>query len=131
MCATYLSSARRPAAVIRNSVRETPPSSDLWQVMYVGLFELLGVDAEVAVGRLEKFLEVVEGQPIVDGQGTDDAEPQALVDEPIEPQRSPRSLDGARLADRIDLDATWSRDLTRDRHDYPPCLRAMRRPNTI
>ena len=48
------------------------------------VLELPGVHAEVAVGRLEQPLQIVERQPLVDRQGTDDAEPQPLVDEPIE-----------------------------------------------
>ena len=49
-----------------------------------GFLQLPGVDAEVSVRRLQKTLQLVERQPLVDRQGTDDAEPQPLVDEPIE-----------------------------------------------
>jgi len=49
-----------------------------------GFFEFAGVDAEVAVGGFEDALEVVEAERIVGGEGADDAEADALVDEAIE-----------------------------------------------
>ena len=47
-------------------------------------FELAGVDAEVAVGGFEDALEVVEAEGIVGGEGADDAETDAFVDQAIE-----------------------------------------------
>ena len=47
-------------------------------------FELAGVDAEVAVGGLEDALEVVEAEGVVGGEGADDAEANAFVDQAIE-----------------------------------------------
>src|SRR5215467_3470 len=50
----------------------------------LGLFELAGVDAQVAVGGFQDTLEVVEAQGFVGGESADDAEADALVDEAIE-----------------------------------------------
>ena len=50
----------------------------------VGLFELAGVDAEVAVGGLEDALEVFEAEAFVGGEGADDPEANAFVDQAIE-----------------------------------------------
>ena len=88
MCTRYFSSARRPAAVRRYSVRGTRPSNDLSHAMYCGVFELARVDAQVAVGRLQQPLQIVERQPLVHRQRADDAEPQPLVNQPIELQRA-------------------------------------------
>ena len=54
------------------------------QEMYCGLFEFAGVDAEVAVGGFENAFEVVEAEGIVGGEGADDAEADALVNQTIE-----------------------------------------------
>ena len=48
------------------------------------LFELAGVDAEVSVGGFEHALEIVEAERIVGGEGADDAETNALMNEAIE-----------------------------------------------
>src|SRR5579872_1400354 len=48
------------------------------------LFELAGVNAEIAVGGLEHALEIVEAQRIVGGEGADNAEADALVNEAVE-----------------------------------------------
>jgi pimeloyl-ACP methyl ester carboxylesterase len=50
------------------------------------VLELPGMHAQVAIRRLEQRLQLVERQPIVDGQRADDAEPQPLMDQPIEAQ---------------------------------------------
>jgi hypothetical protein len=50
----------------------------------LGFFEFAGVDAEVAVGGFEDALEVVEAEGIVGGEGADDAEADALVDQAVE-----------------------------------------------
>jgi hypothetical protein len=42
------------------------------------------VHAQVAVRRLEQGLELVEREAVVDRERADDAEPEALVDQPIE-----------------------------------------------
>jgi len=42
------------------------------------------MDAEVAVGGFEDALEVVEAEGIVGGEGADDAEADALVDQAVE-----------------------------------------------
>ena len=50
----------------------------------LGFFEFAGVDAEIAVSGFEHAFEVVEAEGIVGGEGADDAEADALVDEAIE-----------------------------------------------
>ena len=50
----------------------------------LGLFEFAGVDTEIAVGGFEDALEVVEAKGIVGGEGADDAEADALVNEAVE-----------------------------------------------
>ena len=50
----------------------------------LGFFELAGVHAEVAVGGFEHALKVVEAERIVGGEGADDAEADALVNQAIE-----------------------------------------------
>src|SRR6185295_12010438 len=50
------------------------------------LFQLAGMDAEVAIRRLQQPLEVVEAEMMVDGQGADDPQPHPLVDETVEVQ---------------------------------------------
>src|SRR5215208_3948720 len=49
-----------------------------------GVLELARVDAEVAVGRAEELLELVEGERLAAGEGAHDPEAQPLVDDPIE-----------------------------------------------
>ena len=53
------------------------------------VLQLARVDAEVPVGRAQLMLEIVERQAIVDGKRADDAEPQPLVNQPIELERAP------------------------------------------
>jgi len=48
------------------------------------LLQLAGVNAEIAVGGLEHALEVVEAERLVGGEGADDAEPDALVNQAVE-----------------------------------------------
>jgi len=48
------------------------------------LFEFAGVNAQVAVGGFEHALEIVETERIVGGEGTDDAEANAFVNEAVE-----------------------------------------------
>ena len=50
----------------------------------LGLLELAGVHAEIAVGGLEHALKVVEAQRIVGCERTDDAEANALMNQAIE-----------------------------------------------
>jgi len=50
----------------------------------IGFFELAGVDAEIAVGGLEDALEVLEAEAGVGGEGADDSETNALVNEAVE-----------------------------------------------
>ena len=78
----------------RHAARERLLAGDVLRV-----FELAGVDAQVAVGRVQQPLEIVERQPIVDGQRADDAEAEALVDEPIERERTARSRAGGLATD--------------------------------
>src|SRR5437773_1976513 len=47
-------------------------------------FGLAGVHAEIAVGGFQQSTQVVEAERVVDGEGADDAEAQALVDDAIE-----------------------------------------------
>ena len=51
------------------------------------------MDAQIAVGRLQQPFQIVECQPIVDRERADDAEPQPLVNQPIELQRDCASAD--------------------------------------
>jgi hypothetical protein len=41
------------------------------------------MNAEIPIGGLEKFLNVVKGQPFTHCQSTDDPQPNSLVDEPV------------------------------------------------
>jgi len=50
----------------------------------LGFLELAGVDAEIAVGGLQDTLEIVEAEGVVGGEGADDAETDALVNQAIE-----------------------------------------------
>ena len=62
----------------------------------VRLFEFAGVDAEVAVAGLEHLAQLGEAQGLVDRQGADDGQAQALVDQAVEPERLlPRRPSGA------------------------------------
>src|ERR1041385_7332723 len=65
-----------------------PPFESLVADDVVGLFELAGVDAQIAVGRLQQRLQVVEAETIVDRERADDAEPKSLVNQPIELERA-------------------------------------------
>src|SRR5580704_6368666 len=49
-----------------------------------GGLQLLSVHAEVAVGGFEHAFEIVETQRVIDGERTDDAEAQTLVNQAIE-----------------------------------------------
>ena len=53
------------------------------------VLELARVDAQVAVGRLQQALQIVEREPLVHRQRADDAKPQPLVDQAIELERAP------------------------------------------
>ena len=61
------------------------------------------MDAQVAVGRPEQALQIVERQALVHGERADDAQPQPLVNQPIELQRTflrqPRGIDRRRATD--------------------------------
>ncbi len=88
MWARYFSSARRPAAVRRYSVRGMRPVERLVAGDVLRVLELARVHAQVAVGRVQQALQIVERQPLVHRQRADDAEAQALVNQAIEVQRS-------------------------------------------
>src|SRR5262245_34979635 len=51
--------------------------------------ELAGMDAEVAVRRVEQTLQLVERQAVVDRERADDAKAKALVNHTIERERRP------------------------------------------
>jgi len=53
----------------------------------VGFFEAAGMHAEVAVGGLEKRLQFIECQRTIYGQGADDPETYAFMDQAIEIRR--------------------------------------------
>ncbi len=61
-----------------------PPVEELITGDVLRLFELARVDAQVAVGRVQEFFEFVEGERVVDGEGADDGEADAFVDEAVE-----------------------------------------------
>src|SRR2546427_551101 len=48
------------------------------------VFELARVHADIAVGCVEQLFEIAESERLVDGERADDAEPHALVDQPVE-----------------------------------------------
>src|SRR3569833_89364 len=48
-----------------------------------GVFQLAGVDAEIAVGGFEQLLEFGEGQNVVDRERAHDGEAQALMDDAV------------------------------------------------
>src|SRR5207249_5535433 len=77
--------AGRGQAVLRarNASLEHLVARDVLRVL-----ELARMDAEIAVGRLQQPLQVVERQPLVHRQRTDDAETKTLVNEPIELERA-------------------------------------------
>ena len=50
----------------------------------IGFFEFTGVDAEVAVSGFEDAFEVVEAEARVGGEGADNAEADALMNEAVE-----------------------------------------------
>src|SRR5204863_2075615 len=56
-----------------------------------GVFQLAGVDAEIAVGCLDRMLQLVESERFVCGQGADDSQAQTLVNQPIDFMRAVRS----------------------------------------
>src|SRR5438094_203779 len=71
------------------------------------VFELARVHAEVAVGRFEQALQIVERQRVVDRQRADDGEAHALVDDAIEARglrlgsRGPLGFRGSGLVARF------------------------------
>src|SRR5438876_7298905 len=65
--------------------------------------ELAGVHAQVAVGRLEERLQLVEGQRVVHRQRADDAEADPLVDQPVQLGRAQRALAARRRRHRLRL----------------------------
>ena len=132
MCARYFSSARRPAAVRRYSVRGSARRTIFSHDDVLRVLELARVHAQVAVGRLQQPLEIVERQPIVHRQRADDAEPQTLVDQPIE-VAADWPLRRLRLpACRSRLRASSTSDLCR-LHAllYPPYFLAITNPNPM
>ncbi len=48
------------------------------------LFELAGMGAQIAVAHVEQGLEFVEGEPLVHGQRTHDAEAHSFVNQTVE-----------------------------------------------
>src|SRR5690348_3925472 len=64
-----------------------PPFEGLGAGDVIRLLQLPGVYAQVAVGRIEKLLEVVEAERVRRRQCAEDTEPDALVNETIERQR--------------------------------------------
>src|SRR4051812_5357277 len=49
-----------------------------------GVFQLAGVDAEIAVGGGESLFQVVECHALVDSKGANDAEPEPLMNDTVE-----------------------------------------------
>src|SRR5271165_2308744 len=83
--------------VVQIAFQGTPPRGGqavlgLWQTAVKGLgtgdvirlFELPGMDAQVAIGSLEQGLKFIEGLRTVDGQGADDAQANAFMDQAVE-----------------------------------------------
>jgi len=62
------------------------------------VFQLAGVDAQVAVGHAEQLLELVEGERRVYGERADDGEPRALVDQAVQIRRRSRGWTRSRRA---------------------------------
>src|ERR1035441_3343742 len=64
---------------------------------YVGGFlQLARVHAEVAVGGIEQFLELVKGERLVDGERAEDPQAQPLVNQPVEPGTADGGRNGGR-----------------------------------
>src|SRR6185436_16133332 len=59
-----------------------------------GLFQLPGMDAQVAVRGADHTLELVEGEGFVDRERAQDGETQALVDQPVHVERARRRSGG-------------------------------------
>src|SRR2546428_3057741 len=64
-----------------------PPLERLVAGNVLSVLELARVDAQVAIGRLQQALQIVERQPIVHRERTVDAETKPLVNDAIEIQR--------------------------------------------
>src|SRR5258708_18554979 len=58
-----------------------PPVERLLRVDVAGILELAGVDPDVAIGRLEDALPLVERYAETDGQGADDGQARLPVDD--------------------------------------------------
>src|SRR5688572_6771221 len=69
----------QPILRLRHSPLERLCARDVF-----GFLELARVDAEIAVGSLHQLLEVAEAERVVHRQRADDAEPEALMNEPVE-----------------------------------------------
>src|SRR5690242_8849976 len=61
------------------------------------ILEFPGMYAEVAVGGLEQLLQLIEGKSIVHRQRAQNAQPEALVDQPVELWRTSDHLRGSGL----------------------------------
>ena len=63
--------------------RHTPIEA-LGDADVAGFLEFAGVDAQIAIGAVEQFLQFVESEGIVDGKGTQQSQAQPLVNQLIE-----------------------------------------------
>ena len=52
-----------------------------------GFLELAGVHGEISVGRSEQSFQFIKGERNIGGQGADNPQPHALVDQPVKPGR--------------------------------------------
>src|SRR5688500_4621719 len=76
---------RAPPGTRQPILRSRHPSLERFRAADVlGVLQLAGVDAEVAIGCLHELLQVVEAELIVHGEGAHDAKAHAFVDKTIE-----------------------------------------------
>ncbi len=58
---------------------------EIFETLYIaGLFKFARVYAEVAIGRVQDFLEFVKSERVIYGQGADQPQAHAFVDEAVE-----------------------------------------------
>src|SRR3984885_1140400 len=60
------------------------PVEGLGTAQIAGIFQFAGMHAQVAVGGAQQLLQFVEGERFVHGEGTDDGQARAFVDQAVE-----------------------------------------------
>src|SRR5690606_33493019 len=91
---------RHPACARQRVLAARHPAFERLRALQVArVLQLPRVDAQVAVGRAEERLQVVERQLLVDGERAHDAQPQAFVNELVEIQGRGRVIVGVTRTD--------------------------------